>query len=105
MIKAYRVVLSPLTIYIKIQNKTNLEKKNFDIFSKKFKLSVKMVKKSRVGQEFIGLMMRKEEKQEVMIGINFTHQNILLGKRVVVQVHLLSESIREGLEWTSYKEN
>jgi hypothetical protein len=42
-------------------------------------------------------MMRKEEKKEVLV-------SILSGKRVVVRVHLLSESIREGLGWMSYRE-
>jgi hypothetical protein len=47
--------------------------------------------------------MVKEEKQEVLIGNITTHQSIHLGKCVVAQVHLLSESIRGGPGWTSYK--
>jgi hypothetical protein len=47
-------------------------------------------------------MMRKEKK-EVLIGIITTQQNIHLGKRAVAQVHILSENIREGLGWTSYR--
>jgi hypothetical protein len=49
-------------------------------------------------------MMRKEEEQEVLIGIITTHQSIHLGKCIIAQVHLLSRSIREGLGWMSYME-
>jgi hypothetical protein len=38
--------------------------------------------------------MRKEETQEVLIGITLIHQGIHLGKHATTQVHLLSESIR-----------
>jgi hypothetical protein len=40
-------------------------------------------------------MMRKEEKKEVMV-------SILSEKRVVVRVHFLFESIREGVGCMSY---
>jgi hypothetical protein len=49
-------------------------------------------------------MMRKQEKQYVMMGINITHQIINLGNHIVSQVHILPEKIREGLGWMSYRE-
>lgn len=39
--------------------------------------------------------MRKEENKEVLV-------SILSGKSIVVRVHLLLESIREGLGWINY---
>jgi hypothetical protein len=41
----------------------------------------------------------------VLIGIILTHQRIHLGKHVVAKFHLLSKTIREGLERTSYKKD
>jgi hypothetical protein len=59
-------------------------------------------RQSQVGQEVTNLMMRKEEKQEMLVGNDLNLQSILSGKHAVAQVHLLSESIGEGLGWTSY---
>jgi hypothetical protein len=50
----------------------------------------------RVYEEVAGLMMRKRENKKVLV-------IKLSGKSTVAQVHILSESIREGMGWTSYK--
>jgi hypothetical protein len=47
-------------------------------------------------------MMRKEEKQEILIGNITIHQSIHLRKFAIAQVHLLIENIRGGIGWTSY---
>jgi hypothetical protein len=49
-------------------------------------------------------MMRKEEKKEVLVGINLTWKSILLGKHTVAQVHMPSGNIKEGMGWTGYRE-
>jgi hypothetical protein len=55
----------------------------------------KMDKETNQASQGVTGLMIKEEKQEVLIGIIITHQGIQLGEHTVVQVHLLSESIRE----------
>ena len=54
-------------------------------------------------KEVTGLLMRKEE-QEVLADITITPQGITQGENTVDQVHLMSGSIRRGMEWMSYKE-
>jgi hypothetical protein len=46
----------------------------------------------------------KRREARVLIGNITIHQSIHLGKCAVAQVHLLIESIREGLGWMSYRE-
>jgi hypothetical protein len=58
---------------------------------------------SQVNQEDIGLMTR-EEIQEVLIDISITLQDIQPGEHTISQVHLLSEIIREGPGYMSYRE-
>jgi hypothetical protein len=48
----------------------------------------------------------EKRREERSVGRHhLTHQRILSGKCTIAQVHLLSESIREGLGWTSYRRN
>jgi hypothetical protein len=47
--------------------------------------------------------MPKRKNLEVLVDIIITHQDTQLEEKKVVQVYLLSESIRGVLEWMNYK--
>jgi len=48
--------------------------------------------------------MRRKKYQGVILYITFTPQGIPIGENTVSQVHPLSEIIRRGLGWMSYKD-